>query len=295
MSTMWNLWTARVTAGGVLSDDDLREAAASPDILSLGMLADAARRAQRGRAVTFVTVAVVEAGAGEVTINGAGEVRLAGEYPGAEAGCRQVAALRARVGRTPISAWSLADIEAAEGGALVLALSGLRAAGLDLIAEAPIDRLVALEAAVAAMVQAGFPSVRLTVDKAVAEDRVAHVLRARSAYAAGPVAAFHPLPLVLNPFRPTTGYEDVRSVALARLALPPASSIQVDWPRYGPKLAQVALAFGADDLCGVPATGVAPDRPRRAPLVELRRHIEAAGFDPVERDGCYRTAGLARG
>ena len=289
-STKWDDWTARVTAGGVLSDEELREAAASPDILLLGMLADAARRAQRGRAVTFVRVAVVDAGA-VVTperLGGAREIRLGGEYPGVEDACRQVATVRAGVGGVPMSAWSLADIEAAEGSGLTAALTRLRAEGLDLVAEAPLDRLIAPEAAVAAMAEAGFPSVRLTVDKASAEGRLALVLKARAVCTAGPVAAFHPLPLVLNPFRPTTGYEDVRSVALARLALPATASVQVDWPRYGPKLAQVALAFGADDLYGAPAGEAAPDGPRRAPLLELRRHIEAAGFDAVERDGCFR-------
>ena len=47
---------------------------------------------------------------------------------------------------------------------------------------------------------------------------------------------------------PTTGYDDVRAVALARLALPGIPNVQVDWAQYGPKLAQVALTFGANDL-----------------------------------------------
>ena len=76
---------------------------------------------------------------------------------------------------------------------------------------------------------------------------------------------------------------------VATLMVPATASVQVDWPRYGPKLAQVALAFGADDVYGAPAGEAAPDGPRRAPLLELRRHIEAAGFDAVERDGCFRT------
>jgi 2-iminoacetate synthase ThiH len=61
----------------------------------------------------------------------------------------------------------------------------------------------------------------------------------------------------------------------------------VDWLRYGPKLAQVALTFGADDLDCVSATHDAPDGRRRAPLEEVRRNIEAAGFSPAERDGRF--------
>jgi len=61
----------------------------------------------------------------------------------------------------------------------------------------------------------------------------------------------------------------------------------VDWRRYGPKLAQVALTFGADDLDAVSAAAEAPDGPRRAPMEELRRNIEAAGLTPAERDGRF--------
>jgi 2-iminoacetate synthase ThiH len=61
----------------------------------------------------------------------------------------------------------------------------------------------------------------------------------------------------------------------------------VDWPRYGPKLAQVALTFGADDIYGVSASDEAPEGRRRAPLEEIRRNIESAGFVAVERDGHF--------
>jgi 2-iminoacetate synthase ThiH len=76
-------------------------------------------------------------------------------------------------------------------------------------------------------------------------------------------------------------------VAIARLAAPNVPTIQVDWRRYGPKLAQVALTFGADDIYGVSATDDAPEGRRRAPLEEIRRNIEAAGFEAVERDGHF--------
>jgi aminodeoxyfutalosine synthase len=93
--------------------------------------------------------------------------------------------------------------------------------------------------------------------------------------------------LSLNAFRPTTGYEDVKMIAVARLAAPDVPHVQVDWVRYGPKLAQVALTFGADDLDGVSASDDAPEGRRRAPLEEIRRNIQAAGFEPVERDGRF--------
>jgi 2-iminoacetate synthase ThiH len=73
----------------------------------------------------------------------------------------------------------------------------------------------------------------------------------------------------------------VRLVALARVALPTVDVIEVDWQQYGPKLAQVALMFGANHLDRVspidnPALG-----PRRAATEDVRRNIVAAGFRPA--------------
>ena len=91
--------------------------------------------------------------------------------------------------------------------------------------------------------------------------------------------------------RPTTGYDDVKSVAIARLAAPNIPTVQVDWLRYGPKLAQVALTFGADDVDNVSASDEAPDGRRRAPLEDVRRNIKAAGLEPAERDGRFALIG----
>jgi aminodeoxyfutalosine synthase len=86
---------------------------------------------------------------------------------------------------------------------------------------------------------------------------------------------------------PTTGYDDVKRVALARLFVENIPSIQVDWALYGPKLAQVALTVGANDVDGVSAADDAGTGPRRAPLEEIRRNIQAAGLEPIERDGRF--------
>ena len=80
---------------------------------------------------------------------------------------------------------------------------------------------------------------------------------------------------------------DVRAVALARLVVDNVPSIQVDWSRYGPKLAQIALTVGADDVDGVSAEDDESRGRRRAPLEEIRRNIHAAGQDPVERNGRF--------
>jgi aminodeoxyfutalosine synthase len=103
----------------------------------------------------------------------------------------------------------------------------------------------------------------------------------------GCIRVINPLPVTLDALRPTTGYDDVKAVAMARLAAQNIPTVQVDWLRYGPKLAQVALTCGADDLDNVTASDDAPDGRRRAPVEEVRRNIEAAGCEPVERDGRF--------
>ena len=78
----------------------------------------------------------------------------------------------------------------------------------------------------------------------------------------------------------------MKRVALARLSVD-VSSIQVDWALYGPKLAQVALTVGADDLDAVSAIDDLSEGRRRAPLEDVLRNIRAAGFEPLERNGRF--------
>jgi aminodeoxyfutalosine synthase len=106
-------------------------------------------------------------------------------------------------------------------------------------------------------------------------------------YNVGMIHAFAPLPRAVNPAVPTTGYDDVRRVALARLFVSNIPSIQVDWSLYGPKLAQVALTVGADDLDSVSPLDDTGAGRRRSPLEEVRRNIRAASLEPVERDGRF--------
>lgn len=138
------------------------------------------------------------------------------------------------------------------------------------------------------LVSAGYNQIRLTIDTAGADARARLFITAASLQETFPaIRSINPLPATLNGLRPTTGYDDVKSVALARLAAPNIPSVQVDWLRYGPKLAQVALTFGADDIDNVSASDEAPDGRRRAPIEEVRRNIQAAGLDPAERDGRF--------
>jgi aminodeoxyfutalosine synthase len=195
-------------------------------------------------------------------------------------------------GARTLTAYSWLDIErlaAADGTPAADVARRLKQAGLDGLAELPADKVASLGAAVDALGAAGFTGLKVTIEQALPEDRVGALLAIGAEHErTGLIRALNPLPTRLNALRPSTGYDDVKGVAIARLAAPTIESIQVDWLRYGPKLAQVALTFGADDIDGVAPTDDAPEGRRRAPIEDVRRNVEAAGFTPVERDGRYQ-------
>jgi hypothetical protein len=287
---------ARAAAGARLSGVELDQLSALGDLLALGALADEARRSRVGGHATYSRVFEVDVAAGLPSPldvpPGASEVRLLG-LPGSLAeAVAAVEAARAGAGSRLLSGFSLADLvaRAVEGwGDLGDVAAALVAAGLDAVAEAPADRIIDLPAAVRPVLEAGVLVSRITIDDPVpAAGRVELLLRIRELQeATGALAACAPLPRRVPDGVPTTGYDDVRMVALARLALDNVPSIQVDWARYGPKLAQVALTFGADDLDGVSPFDDEGQGRRRAPVEEIRRNIEAAGWHPVERDGRF--------
>ena len=279
-----------VNAGTRMSAADITELASTPDILQLGMLADASRRRLHGARVTYVRVASCDfdKSFSEAVPPAAREVRITGAPPTLAVALSAVASARAVAGERAVSGFSWLDVERLAEGRMARALGELRGKGLDALGEIPMDRVGDLDAAVEQLTGAGYQYVRLTIEKMPAVERPALLLRAaelQDRYSA--IQAINPLPSSLQAFRPTTGYEDVKMVAIARLAAPNVPTIQVDWRRYGPKLAQVALTFGADDLDGVSASDEAPDGRRRAPLEEVRRNIQAAGFSPAERDGRF--------
>ena len=130
---------------------------------------------------------------------------------------------------------------------------------------------------------------RMTVSTLAEGQQVSIIERARTLQQTlGGFFAFAPLPRVMSVSAPTTGYDDVKQVALARLMVPGIDSIQVDWSLYGPKLAQVALTMGADDVDAVAAFEVENLGHRRSAVEEITRNIRAASLEPVERDGLFK-------
>src|SRR5256714_3250256 len=130
------------------------------------------------------------------------------------------------------------------------------------------------------------------------EDRVDHLLKLRSlqdetgGFQTFIPLAFHPDNTPLKHLSKTTGMLDIKNIAIGRLVLDNFSHIKAYWQMLTPKIAQIALRFGADDLDGTvieekiyhDAGATTPQGLRRS---ELERLIRQAGRDPVERDTMY--------
>jgi hypothetical protein len=217
----------------------------------------------------------------------AGEIRLTGTADQCRAHLDDVRALVEKAGAVPVTVGELETLAAA--GDLKELLEKLRAAGAAAIASAAIDLMSEPSALVRTVLDAGLTVSRFVVQGVVADspfalfDRVRDLQRATRA-----VRVFAPLPRHVDPAHPTTGYWDSKVIAVARLALHDVDTIQVDWSLYGPKLAQVGLLFGANDVDAVSPGDDAGAGRRRAPVEEIVRNIRAASLEPVERDGVFR-------
>src|SRR5262245_30041070 len=206
-----------------VTDSELTTLAATHDIISLGALADDARRRRHGTTTTFVRVATVtaEPGADAAHPPAAGEVRIAGGPASRTAAAVRVREVAAASRGAVVTGFSLADLEllsARDGVTLRALLEELRAAGLELVADAAIDRLQDPRRSIEEVNIAGLGLARLIVEQSPSPDplpllkRVADLQRAVAV-----IRAFAPLPRRVNPAAPTTGYDDVKQVALARI------------------------------------------------------------------------------
>jgi aminodeoxyfutalosine synthase len=104
--------------------------------------------------------------------------------------------------------------------------------------------------------------------------------------------AFHPDNTEISHLPPTTGVDDLKNVAVARLMLDNFQHIKAFWIMISPKLAQVSLSFGADDMDGTVLEEKITHEagaltPQGLTLDELVRMIREAGREPVERDTLY--------
>jgi cyclic dehypoxanthinyl futalosine synthase len=136
------------------------------------------------------------------------------------------------------------------------------------------------------------------------EDRLEHMLKVKASqarslargggrYTAFITWSFQPLHTEMQDWNVTlgTGMDYLRMTALARLVIDNVDNVQVSYVTQGPKMAQVALRFGANDFGSlmieenvVSAAGIDFIMPEP----EIRRLIEDGGFEARRRYQDYR-------
>jgi hypothetical protein len=279
-----------------MDDTEARVLLDSPDLIAIGIRADSVRQRMHGARTTFVRVFEIHVDAPPASLPAgvsAGEFRIVGRPSSLDAAVTAVHAAVAVAGGAPVTGFSLADLPGVDGGeSLPGACRALHAAGLEAIAAVPLDLLGDPSDAVNAAREEGLQVTRLTVHELSSADRFDVVARARHLQQTlGGFRVFAPLPQTMSIATPSTGYDDVKLIALARLVAANIQSIQVDWALYGPKLAQFALTVGADDVDGVAAIDPGVLGVRRSPVAEIRGNIRSASLEPVERNGRYEVIG----
>lgn len=289
----------KVAAGQALAPDEARRLAETPDLVTVGMIATEARRKHVGEGVTFVRVFDVPFDAplpeGGCPAS-ARELRLTGEPASADEAIAAVRRLAAGAGEgTTVTAFALAylwRLAGGDAGSLETLARALRDAGVTAVAETTLDELTAndLRAALAALIAGGLTAPVASWRDAPADPVAAYAALRTLQAELKTFRAVAPLPLRRpGPSdTPSTGYDDVKLVAIARVMLNNVEHVQVDWSSHGPKLAQVALLFGASDLDRVSPSDASPLGHRRAPLEEVQRNITAAFLTPFERDGLFQ-------
>jgi aminodeoxyfutalosine synthase len=131
------------------------------------------------------------------------------------------------------------------------------------------------------------------------EDRTDHLVKLRelqddtAGFQTFIPLAFHPENTALDHISTTTGFADLKNIAIARLMLDNIPHIKAYWIMMTPRIAQIAQRFGSDDLDGTvveeriyhDAGATTSQSLRRG---ELLRLIREAGREPLERDTLYR-------
>jgi aminodeoxyfutalosine synthase len=132
------------------------------------------------------------------------------------------------------------------------------------------------------------------------EERVDHFIRLRElqdqthGFQCFIPLAFHPENTFYAHLPPTTGLDDLKTIAVSRLMLDNFPHIKAYWVTLTPELAQVALRFGADDLDGTIVEeriihGAGTPTERGMTRKEIEKLIRDAGREPVERDTLYNS------
>ena len=113
-----------------------------------------------------------------------------------------------------------------------------------------------------------------------------------------PLGFIHERNILFNHMNARSGAsmpEDLRLIAVSRLFLRPwVTNIQMSWVKMGPKLAQMALMSGANDMGGTLmeesiSRESGSQHGENLPAEEMRRLIREVGRTPVQRSTTYGT------
>ncbi len=131
------------------------------------------------------------------------------------------------------------------------------------------------------------------------EERVEHLIKLRElqdetgGFLAFIPLAFHPENTGLAHLPSTTGFDDLKNIAVSRLLFDNIDHIKSFWIMITPRVAQLSLSFGADDMDGtILEEKITHDAGARTPQSltqkEMVRLIKEAGRDPFERNALYQ-------
>ncbi len=134
--------------------------------------------------------------------------------------------------------------------------------------------------------------------KETIEERIDHLIRLRelqdrtNGFMAFVPLAFHPQHTEFADLPLTTGYLDLKTLAVSRLMLDNFPHLKAFWIMLGLKLSQVSLVFGVDDLDGTVVQerithAAGAETPQALSVDEMTALIIEAGRTPVERDTLY--------
>ncbi len=130
------------------------------------------------------------------------------------------------------------------------------------------------------------------------EERVEHLCRLRElqdetgGFMCFIPLAFHPQNTELSHLPGPTGFDDLMTIAVSRLMLDNFDHVKAYWIMITPRIAQIALGMGADDIDGtIHEEKIVHMAGARTPIgltvAELLQLIRDAGREPIQRDSLY--------
>lgn len=132
------------------------------------------------------------------------------------------------------------------------------------------------------------------------EDRISHLKAIRDAqddsngFKSFIPFAFQPKNSAIKNSNLTSGYDDLKVIAISRLYLDNFKHIKTFFVNLGINLAQVSLSFGADDFDGTLVEekishDAGSTNPTGLSVKQVRKIIKETGNIPIERDTLYNT------